>query len=151
MRSFLRFWKFRLVEDVPAPQKELRELRSLLRRTVEKSTRAGVPGAEDLAELNRWLKVPVFPHLVENQNGLQLGLEPVHFGWDSFLAAIARSFAETLVREAQGRLKICANADCRWIFIDRTKGNVRRWCNDATCGNRDRVRRSREAHRKQRA
>jgi predicted RNA-binding Zn ribbon-like protein len=74
---------------------------------------------------------------------LALSLQPAQIGWPSEIAAIARSFADSLLDEPKGHLKICANNDCRWIFVDRTKGNVRRWCSDATCGNRDRVRRSR--------
>jgi len=41
------------------------------------------------------------------------------------------------------RVKICRNADCRWVFYDTTKARSRRWCSDKVCGNRDRVRRAR--------
>jgi predicted RNA-binding Zn ribbon-like protein len=48
------------------------------------------------------------------------------------------------------RLKICPNRGCRWVFYDRTKGKTRVWCNDRTCGNRERVRRARAAHKQKR-
>ena len=47
------------------------------------------------------------------------------------------------------RLKICPNHGCRWVFYDETRGNTRRWCDDRSCGNRDKVRRLRERRRKQ--
>jgi predicted RNA-binding Zn ribbon-like protein len=148
VRTFAQFWKLRASFDGPADQKALRALRSLLRHLVEKSSTQGLLASDDIASLNVWLKVPVFPRVVENQNGFALALQPAQIGWEAELGKIARSFAESLIHEPKGRLKICANFDCRWIFVDRTKGNVRRWCNDATCGNRDRVRRSRSANRR---
>ena len=41
------------------------------------------------------------------------------------------------------RLKQCPPDDCRWLFLDRTKNRSRRWCDMATCGNREKARRSR--------
>jgi predicted RNA-binding Zn ribbon-like protein len=145
IRSFLRYWHLRIPGGTPEAIKALHELRDFLRHLVEKDSVHSSLGAVDLAKINVWLKVPVFPQIVENQSGFALELQAAQFGWQSEVAAIARSFVESLLHESKGHLKICANTDCRWIFIDRTKGNVRRWCNDATCGNRDRVRRSRAA------
>jgi predicted RNA-binding Zn ribbon-like protein len=147
IRDFLHFWHFR----VPAPEadalQDLRHLRKLLRQTVEKTSQGLRLNAKDLAALNSWMKVPVFRRLVENQNGFQLAHTPVHFGWPAALGRIAASLAETLLQEPQERLKLCANTGCLWVYVDRTRGNIRRWCNDATCGNRDRVRRSRASRK----
>ena len=147
VRSFLQHWKLRASFQEPAAQKALRSLRSLVRRLVEKSSTQASLTSDDVAQLNSWLKVPVYPHVVENQNGFELALQPAQIGWQADLAKVARSFAKSLIKEPHGHLKICANTDCLWVFVDRTKGNVRRWCNDATCGNRDRVRRSRARRR----
>jgi predicted RNA-binding Zn ribbon-like protein len=148
VRTFLNYWKLRASFRESEAQKALHTLRSLLRRLVEKSSSHRSFSPQDVVELNGWLKVPVYPALVENQNGFALSMQSTQSGWRGDLARVARSFAESLIQEPSGRLKICANTDCRWVFVDRTKGNVRRWCDDATCGNRDRVRRSRAAHRK---
>lgn len=40
-----------------------------------------------------------------------------------------------------GRLRPCANPECRLFFIDRSKPNTARWCSMATCGNRMKARR----------
>jgi len=145
--DFLEFWRFRISLPGPAVLRDLRELRKLLRSFAKKTTNGAAIQPRDLQALNSWLKVPVFRRLVENQNGLRLAHEPVQIGWPAALALIADSLAEALALHQHDRLKICANSDCAWIFVDRTKGRVKRWCSDATCGNRDRVRRSRAAHR----
>ena len=40
-----------------------------------------------------------------------------------------------------GRLRPCANTECRLFLIDRSKPNTARWCSMATCGNRMKARR----------
>jgi predicted RNA-binding Zn ribbon-like protein len=145
--DFLEFWRFRVPLPGPAVLRDLRRLRKLLRQFAEKTSQGVAIQPRDLEALNSWLKVPVFRRLVENQNGLQLTYEPVQIGWPAALARIADSLAEALAHDSPDRLKICANTGCTWVFVDRTKGRVRRWCSDATCGNRDRVRRSRAAHK----
>ena len=145
--DFLEFWRFRVPLPGPAALRDLRKLRKLLRQFAEKTSQGAAIQTRDLEALNSWLKVPVFRRLVENQNGLALTYEPVQIGWPSVLARIADSLAEALSQQMRDRLKICANKDCAWIFVDRTKGRVKRWCSDATCGNRDRVRRSRAAQK----
>jgi predicted RNA-binding Zn ribbon-like protein len=40
-----------------------------------------------------------------------------------------------------GRLRSCANAECRLFLIDRSKPNTARWCSMAICGNRMKARR----------
>ena len=39
------------------------------------------------------------------------------------------------------RTRICAGRHCGWLFIDRSKGGRRRWCDMATCGNAAKSRR----------
>jgi len=145
--DFLEFWRFRVPLPGPAVLRELRSLRKLLRHFAQETSRGAAIQTRDLEALNSWLKLPVFRRLVEDQNGLRLTYEPVQIGWPAVLAGIADSLAEALAEGSQDRLKICANTGCAWIFVDRTKGRVKRWCSDATCGNRDRVRRSRAAHK----
>jgi predicted RNA-binding Zn ribbon-like protein len=40
-----------------------------------------------------------------------------------------------------GRLRSCANNECRLFLIDRSKPNTARWCSMAICGNRMKARR----------
>jgi predicted RNA-binding Zn ribbon-like protein len=46
-----------------------------------------------------------------------------------------------------GRLRPCANPECRLFLIDRSKSNSARWCSMAVCGNRMKARRHYERTR----
>ncbi|GIF76324.1 CGNR zinc finger domain-containing protein [Asanoa siamensis] len=48
---------------------------------------------------------------------------------------------DTLAKEAPGRLRPCANDECRLYLIDRSRANTARWCSMAICGNRMKARR----------
>jgi predicted RNA-binding Zn ribbon-like protein len=42
-------------------------------------------------------------------------------------------------------VRLCADASCAWLFLDTTRNRTRRWCDMKECGNRNKVRRFREA------
>ncbi|GHJ41010.1 CGNR zinc finger domain-containing protein [Streptomyces sp. TS71-3] len=46
----------------------------------------------------------------------------------------------TLAETRPGRLKPCANPECRLFLLDRSKANTGRWCSMAVCGNRMKAR-----------
>jgi predicted RNA-binding Zn ribbon-like protein len=46
-----------------------------------------------------------------------------------------------VTRELPGRLRACANDDCRLFLLDRSRANTARWCSMAVCGNRMKARR----------
>lgn len=46
-----------------------------------------------------------------------------------------------LARNSPGRLRPCANGECRLFLIDRSKAGSARWCSMAICGNRMKARR----------
>ena len=46
-----------------------------------------------------------------------------------------------------GRLRPCANPDCRLFLIDHSKPNSARWCSMAVCGNRMKARRHYQRNR----
>ncbi|MGH3154865.1 MAG: CGNR zinc finger domain-containing protein [Streptosporangiaceae bacterium] len=48
---------------------------------------------------------------------------------------------DALARRSPGRLRPCANDECRLFLIDRSKANAARWCSMAVCGNRMKARR----------
>jgi predicted RNA-binding Zn ribbon-like protein len=145
---FLKQWHF-AVPQKAAPLSRLKDLRAALRHACE-ALAAGkaIPGPA-LRRLNSALNVPGKQQLFESQDGqgeaaLRIAFVPAVQGWDWILAQTARSFADALADGGAERIKICRNDDCKWVFYDRTKGRTRCWCSDASCGNRDRVRRARE-------
>jgi predicted RNA-binding Zn ribbon-like protein len=48
---------------------------------------------------------------------------------------------DALRLDSPGRLRPCANPDCRLFLIDHSKPNRARWCSMAVCGNRMKARR----------
>jgi len=56
--------------------------------------------------------------------------------------AVRAALAWDALRVASpGRLRPCANTECRLFLIDRSKPNTARWCSMAICGNRMKARR----------
>jgi predicted RNA-binding Zn ribbon-like protein len=48
---------------------------------------------------------------------------------------------DALAKQSPGRLRPCANDECRLFLIDRSKAGTARWCSMAVCGNRMKARR----------
>ncbi|HEY7011128.1 MAG TPA: CGNR zinc finger domain-containing protein [Streptosporangiaceae bacterium] len=48
---------------------------------------------------------------------------------------------DALAQTSPGRLRPCANDECRLFLIDRSKAGTARWCSMAVCGNRMKARR----------
>lgn len=55
---------------------------------------------------------------------------------DSLLLPIARAMADLLCDDDFTDVKACEGPSCTLLFVDRTRGRVRRWCSMAVCGNR---------------
>jgi predicted RNA-binding Zn ribbon-like protein len=55
---------------------------------------------------------------------------------ESLLFPIARSLADLVCIEDFTQVKACEGQPCTLLFLDRTRGSVRRWCSMAVCGNR---------------
>ncbi|MGO8921168.1 MAG: CGNR zinc finger domain-containing protein [Stellaceae bacterium] len=55
---------------------------------------------------------------------------------ESLLLPIARSLADLVCTEDFTHVKACEGPPCTLLFVDRTRGHVRRWCSMAVCGNR---------------
>jgi predicted RNA-binding Zn ribbon-like protein len=144
----VKHWNLASPPHRPVPLARLVALRTLLRRMAEKLISGYALDERDVNALNSYLSVPVRVKLFPRQNGVHSELVPLHPGWPWILSRITASFAEMLALNRPDRLKYCPNDGCKWIFYDRTKANTRRWCNDRTCGNRDRVRRSRNRLKK---
>lgn len=59
---------------------------------------------------------------------------------DRIVGAAARS-AEVLLTSGEiSRVRHCANVRCGWLFVDRSRGHRRRWCDMKVCGNNAKAR-----------
>jgi predicted RNA-binding Zn ribbon-like protein len=63
------------------------------------------------------------------------------------LSAALASIHDAAGTDAWRRVKACANADCRWLFYDRSRSRTRRWCAMKACGNIVKARAYRKRHR----
>jgi predicted RNA-binding Zn ribbon-like protein len=55
---------------------------------------------------------------------------------DSLLLPIAHAMANFITSEDLARVKSCEKSPCTLFFLDRTRGQARRWCSMSLCGNR---------------
>jgi len=55
---------------------------------------------------------------------------------DSLLLPIAHAMADLITSADLSRVKSCEKAPCTLFFLDRTRGQARRWCSMTVCGNR---------------
>ena len=55
---------------------------------------------------------------------------------DALLLPIAQAMAELLTSADFSQVKACEGPACTLLFLDKTRGHKRRWCNMAVCGNR---------------
>ena len=151
VRTFLAGW------DLPdrivlakATRAALGELRSLLRRCVDRAVAEESLTEEDLEALNTVLSAePVVRRVERAGSAYRLRLDPVRPSLRAVLAEIAKSFADMLIEGDLTRIKLCENSDCRWVFYDRSRSRTRRWCEGASgCGNLLKVRRFRKRQNK---
>jgi predicted RNA-binding Zn ribbon-like protein len=63
------------------------------------------------------------------------------------LLTVACSAGDLLTSADFDRIGQCAGPDCRWLWVDRTRNQSRRWCDMAVCGNRVKARRHYERTR----
>lgn len=55
---------------------------------------------------------------------------------DSLLLPIAHAIANFVTSQDLSRVKSCEKSPCTLFFLDRTRGQARRWCSMTVCGNR---------------
>jgi predicted RNA-binding Zn ribbon-like protein len=57
-------------------------------------------------------------------------------GGEALLLPVAGALAQLVCTEDFSRIKACEGPSCTLLFADHTRGNARRWCSMAICGNR---------------
>ena len=122
-------------------------LRDALHRLLVPLALGGQPRPRDVAAFNRFL----------GRAGAAARLErdPGGFRWtfggaadlDPVLCGVVWSAARLLTSEDLSRLRCCADPECGWLFLDRSRRGNRRWCEMRECGNRAKARRYYRRHR----
>ena len=72
---------------------------------------------------------------------------PLHWGWrdaterlDSVLWPVVRSGVELLASDEATRVRQCGAPACGWMFVDRSRNGLRRWCQMEVCGTQEKSR-----------
>lgn len=47
---------------------------------------------------------------------------------------VVQAAASLLTSPDAGRLRMCAGPSCGWLYVDRSRNGLRRWCEMKTCG-----------------
>jgi predicted RNA-binding Zn ribbon-like protein len=118
------------------------ELREAIYRIFGAMTAGAPAGEADLALLNHALAAaPLRVRLAPDGGGYLWAVEDCEASIPTLLASVLWSAADLLARADRCRLRRCANEQCLWLFIDRSKTGTRRWCDMSACGNRAKSRR----------
>jgi predicted RNA-binding Zn ribbon-like protein len=80
--------------------------------------------------------VRLLPEVADSGVGWRLDVED-----DRRLATRALLAWGRVQEQMPGRLRPCANDECRLFLLDRSRPNTARWCSMKVCGNRLKVRR----------
>jgi predicted RNA-binding Zn ribbon-like protein len=75
-------------------------------------------------------------------------LEPEAKGVVGAMGRIVAALYSAMEDESWSRMKLCGSPACRWVFYDRSKNHSGRWCDMASCGNRQKAKRFRSRARK---
>jgi predicted RNA-binding Zn ribbon-like protein len=136
-------------DEAEAAHRDAVDLRWALRQLFAAIAHGEPPAAAPLEELNQAVAESMAQlRLVRGRPGPATGLL---WGWrdapdrlDSILWPVARSAAELLVSDEAGRIRECGGLDCGWLYVDRSRNGLRRWCQMEVCGTREKSRRRAE-------
>ena len=122
----------------------VRLTRSALRALWDAEVEHRVPDAAAIGAVNAVLREAPRIEIVIGEGGCGVGHR--HTADDPTGEALARlvePFLASVAAGTTGRLRICANDDCRWAFEDTSRAGRRRWCDMTSCGNVAKARRYR--------
>ena len=132
------------LEGVEAALPVFHELRTLVHAITKRLVERGAPSATQVRRLNGVLRDGLHYHqLRPAEDGSRFTVGQVGDELAQARAAIAGSLAHYIADHDVARLRICANDECSWRFVDRSPTGRRRWCDMRTCGNRAKVARHR--------
>ena len=109
---------------------------------------ASEPTGEALDDFNRLLGRALERMRVAPASGKSRARPALHLSWrdgseslDSVLWPVIWSAASLIVSEEAPKIRICGGPDCGWMYVDRSRNKLRRWCQMETCGTREKSRR----------
>jgi len=126
----------------------IRRVRAAMRELADATVERRPPETRHLERINRTLRTPYTYVLVPSPDGLSMDHKHEGDPIEGALARLVESIARDVSQGHPGRLRVCANPECRWVFHDTSRSGRRKWCDMSTCGNRAKVARHREKSRR---
>jgi predicted RNA-binding Zn ribbon-like protein len=132
--------------EAAAVLESARSLRWVL-RGVFTSLASGEPRVRALDAFNEALEVALRHRAIAPALGRQTH-HPVRWLWrglgedvSSMLWPVTWSAAQLMTSDEARRVRMCAGPDCGWMYVDRSRNRMRRWCEMSVCGTREKSRR----------
>jgi predicted RNA-binding Zn ribbon-like protein len=121
------------------------ELRESLYRIFQAVLRGESPPARHLDRYNAVLsKALAHQRLSANRGRFEWSWDKDDNDLLSVLWPVLRSAADLLTSHEAGKIRQCGGQTCTWMFVDRSRNGLRRWCDMSKCGNRDKAKRFRQ-------
>jgi predicted RNA-binding Zn ribbon-like protein len=127
----------------------VRAARAALREVVESIVAGRPTAASAVAAVNELLRARTVVELVVAGGALAARHRHLGDALEDALERLVDPLVESVAAGETGRLRVCANDGCRWVFEDTSPTGRRRWCSMASCGNRAKAARHRARRRGQ--
>ncbi len=72
--------------------------------------------------------------------GLQWSWRDAGERLDHVLWPVLRAAGDLLASDEAQRIRECGGEDCGWLYVDRSRNGLRRWCQMEVCGTREKSR-----------
>lgn len=112
-----------------------RELREALYRIATAVRIGHLAETADVECVNRWARKPTTGSELRLV-GSVLDVDAGSLDVENCLTRLAREGVELFGGPRAGRVRECARPDCSLLFLDESRGGVRRWCSMDECGSR---------------
>ena len=101
----------------------------------------------ELADLNAALskalgQLELVPRAADDVDGgaLRWGWRDANERLDSVLWPVLRAAGDLLASDESARIRECGGDDCGWMYVDRSRNGLRRWCQMEVCGTKEKSR-----------
>ncbi len=135
----------RRVSDAQRVLAQAIEFRETLYRILKAVADHVEPRRRDLEMLNRMrLELLSQSRLVPHANGFAVEWSPDSTALERPLVPLVLSAIELLTSGELAKLRECDGEVCDWLFLDKSRNHLRRWCSMEHCGNRNKSHRQYE-------
>jgi len=127
-------------KDGVARVREMQGFREALQRLVAATASGRDPEPADFAKVREIIAKSVAHAEIHRGDGTFVwSADAKSLGLGTVIARVALATHRMLSQEKPSQLRICER--CTWVFIDRTKNQMRRFCRQDACGNKSRAER----------